>query len=564
MKKEYFILSFSIFFLFTGSMSAIGEKVLIVGAGSGWDKARLRTGIAEVNAVRPYPVLLLSSARPADREEDLLDLALSFDEENAALFKDSTGNYQIKISPVLFTADRRMAIAGTGAARFSRTLISPPAVRMDLSDGVLSVIEEAGREDPLISGFGERGPLSLIPRQGALLAPGAVTGDFTIEFWLFPANMENGEQILSWTASKFNDKNDFVVQRIQAAALKNRLLWTFDDFFAPIDGRKQASVTLNGITPLVPRTWSHHLICFDSSTGLLEYIVNGKIESLSYATQTGSEGSEVYTPIIGEDSILILGGRFTGLMDEFRIHKRFQETSVLEKYPIQSGRMETTPFNLGEDNSRVVRIDVSGGRTSYGGGMVKNFYSGSGPFRFEDDGELRFFIRTADNPYSWTDDDWKPFNPGLDIPESFRGRFIQIAVEFFPSGDGETTPYLEELRITYIPDLPPLPPTQLTALARNGGVELHWKKSTDTDVSGYLIYFGTSRGDYFGESAELGASPINAGKRTSFYIDGLENGALYYFAVAAYDRGNAETSLDSLHPGEFSREVSARPLRTVE
>jgi hypothetical protein len=77
-------------------------------------------------------------------------------------------------------------------------------------------------------------------------------------------------------------------------------------------------------------------------------------------------------------------------------------------------------------------------------------------------------------------------------------------------------------------------------------------------VSGYLVYFGTASGEYFGESVIQGASPVNAGKKTSVRIEGLKNGILYYFAVAAYDRMNPANA------GMFSREVMARPLRMVE
>jgi hypothetical protein len=111
---------------------------------------------------------------------------------------------------------------------------------------------------------------------------------------------------------------------------------------------------------------------------------------------------------------------------------------------------------------------------------------------------------------------------------------------------------VEEFRITYLPDEAPLPPAVVTAAAGDGAVTLSWKSSADFDTAGYLIYYGTSRGEYFGNCAILGESPIDAGKRTSLRIEGLENGVLYYFVVAAYDRPQ--------HAGEFSREVTARPL----
>jgi hypothetical protein len=91
-------------------------------------------------------------------------------------------------------------------------------------------------------------------------------------------------------------------------------------------------------------------------------------------------------------------------------------------------------------------------------------------------------------------------------------------------------------------------------MARDGAVELSWKPSPDMDTAGYLVYYGNARGEYFGKDAILGVSPLDAGNRTRLRIEGLDNGVLYYFAVAAYDRALP------YHMGEFSREVSARPL----
>jgi hypothetical protein len=543
MKKETtIIVLLYLFFLISGSPGSLelvyglGEKTLVLGADASWDAIESRVGITEISSIRPHSVLVLSSALRVGAEP-FLDMALPFDEPRADLFRDRMNHYQIKVLEGLSVADRRLARIGMGAALFSGARGYSP-----------------GAEDP-----GSLGPLIISPQgKDALLSPGQTLRDFSIEFWLYPMNMENGEHILSWTASRRNAQGKFTVQRIQCIASKNRLQWNFTDFFEFSVEDRQTSLSLGGSTPLVPKTWSHHLLRFDSDTGLVEYLVNGQPEGIAYATSGGREGGQVYYPLIGTGGSLVLGGRFMGMMDEFKLYRGFVAVPGIRKYSPEGGRLETRSMDLGEPNSQILKVAVAGGRTSNVGGLIQNEYTGNGNFRFSDNSMIQFFIRASDSPYAWKGVEWTPFIPGTELGGGVRGRFVQLAAIFYPSGDGETTPYLDEIKIIYQPDEPPRAPTIITAIARDGSVDLSWKHSSDRDVTGYLVYYGTASGDYFGEGAILGSSPINVGKRNAVQLDGLKNGALYYFAVAAYDR------LEPLHLGPFSQEVSARPLKVLE
>jgi hypothetical protein len=538
----------SLLALLTGGLYAIGEKTISIGGEAGWNVVDKRIGVTELSSVRPHPVLALSSAtRYAD--EQTLDLALSFDEEQPTEFQDHAGHYQISISPALLATEKRLARSGAGAAMFS---------------GLLPFLENVNS-----------GPLVLVPQPGALLSSGQAIRDFSIEFWLFPMNMENGELIVSWTAAREDSPGNYALQRIQCIASKNRLQWLFQNFFAPPEAEElPVSISFTGITPLVPRTWSHHVIRFNADTGLLEYLVNGVPEAITYTTSSGRESSQLYHAVAGREGMLILGGRFIGMMDEFRIYSSFIDDPILRKYHQNGGRAETRVLDLGEYNSSVLKIDVNGGRITYSGEQVLNEYAGTWPFHFTDGSTLQFFIRASDNPYQWTETpvpdtndwrllsfdqvinnpEWRAFTPGTGL-SGIQGRFVQVAVMFYPGNSNETTPYLDRLTITYQPDEPPLAPTMLTAIARDSAIDLSWRASFDADVTGYLVYYGEASEQYFGKGALLGDSPINVGKRTSVHIDGLQNGTLYYFVVVAYDR------FIPLHLGTFSREVSARPLR---
>ncbi|MCL2759718.1 MAG: fibronectin type III domain-containing protein [Treponema sp.] len=527
------ILIVYIFLFVSGSIFAVGERTISLGGEATWRIAESRTGITEARAIRPYPVLLLSSTPVlsvpvySNLDENTLDLSVSFDERDPGLFRDSAGHYRLTVPPDIEAVDRAFARAGTGAALFGRS-------GLDVNSGPI-VIQPQSRN--------------------ALFAPGNRIRDFTIEFWLYPLNLENGEQIISWGSAK-PVNGSHVVQRIQCTASKNRLQWSFVNFFASIQGNTHINIEFSGSTPIVPKTWSHHLIRFDASTGLLEYMVDGNSESIVYATRSGRESSEVYTPVVGNGGGFLLGERFSGLMDEFKIHNVYAGRSSISRFTSSGGRIETRFVDLGENSSGVIRINASGGRTNIKGMTVRNEFRENGRFRFLDDSEMNFFVRASENPYLLNNSRWVAFTPGTEI-DGVRGRYVQIAVDFYPSADGETSPYLDELQIVFMPGEPPLPPRNLTASAADSGVMLRWRHSPTANTAGYLVYYSAVRGELFGSESKQGSSPIDVGITNNIYIDGLKNGTLYYFRIAAYDLITGEINYNI---GEFSAEVTARPL----
>jgi hypothetical protein len=546
MKKELIFIHIVYIFLFvSGSVFGIGERTILLGGEATWRAAENRAGVVEVRSVRPYPVLVLSSAAGASTSgysaasgvlgnfaamtESSLDMSVSFDERETGLFRDSAGHYRVSAMPDVEAVDRRYARAGAGAALFGNAGTS------------------AGSNSS---------PVLIEPQsRNALFAPANRIRDFTIEFWLHPLNMENGEQILSW-ASTIPGNRNHSTQRIQCFASRNRLQWSFENFFASTNGSSYINIEFSANTPVVPRTWSHHLVRFDAATGMIEYLADSNSETIVYATRTGRESSEVYTPVTGVNGAFLLGERFMGLIDEFKIHNVCAGRSSIQRYHPAGGRAETRAIDLGENNSGVVRIDVSGGRTAIRGTSINNEFRQNGRFRFSDSSEMNFFIRASENPYLLNNSSWVSFTPGEEIPD-IQGRYVQIAVDFYPSADGETSPYLDELRIIYQPGEAPLPPRNLTAVASDGGVLLRWRHSPSSNTEGYLVYYSAVRGELFGNGASLGPSPVDVGKTGSIFIDGLVNGTLYYFRVAAYAH---VTGAVAVNVGEFSAEVTSRPL----
>ncbi|MDR2343717.1 MAG: hypothetical protein LBD86_04210 [Spirochaetaceae bacterium] len=506
----------------------LGEDVLKFGGEAGWKQFSLRNGLAELENVRPTKVLALSSAEKSD--DPSLDMALSFDEGGAELFTDSVGNYRLLTSGTVYTAGSAWARFGDGAAVFS----SAPGMA-----------DEAAKAPVVINARSA----------AALFSVGRNIGDFSLEFWLYPASMENGEEALSWT-SAVRDGGVYKNQSLGCAVSKNRIEWNIKNFFfAPKTEEalsvKSMDLRLVSSAPLVPKRWSHQLLRFDGTTGLLEYLVDGVLEDLAYTTPSGAEGGDVFLPLIGERGNFILGKRFNGMIDNFRVYKRFVEQAGLRPYS-RSGSVRSAPIDLGGRNSTVLRVDASGGTYGALNGERRGVSAHTGNFDFPGGAQIQFFIRASDSPYSWEGAAWRAFTPGEALG-SVRGRYIELAADFYPGGDFETTPFLEELSVVFARKAAPEPPPYIRAAAKDGGVELSWVPSKDEATAGYIVYYGAASGNYLGEGASAGPSPIDAGKRLSVSIDKLTNGILYYFSVSSYD--------DLGQAGDYSREVSARPLR---
>jgi hypothetical protein len=420
--------------------------------------------------------------------------------------------------------------------------------------------DEAGRyrvteEDLLLSsqvaalgggsgGFdgGNRG-LTLIPEPGAVFSQGSWLEDFSIEFWLFPSLLGDGEQVLLWQGARWNGET-VIPQELRCAVRDRTLIWAFENFFTgPFS--QTTSIQLQGVTPMVPRDWHHHLLRYDSRLGLLEYLVDGIPEAIVYTTDSGRERGAILVPFVGDagPGQVKIGAGLTGFVDELRISQAFVQAPNLDRYSSGVGTFVSRTFDLGYTGTRLERIDAV--------------------YRTPGDSAVYFYHRMTDR----ADADasvvpWTQFQAGQPLSRRAtgrtplsrtRGRYLQVMVELYPDGGRRQSPELSELRLVYEQDLPPAPPTGIHAEAGNGQVRLYWSTVNEDDVAGYFVYYGSEPAGYHGRDSDLGPSPIDVGMVSQVDVTGLMNSRLYYFAVVAYD------ATDPPHRSLFSREVSARP-----
>lgn len=471
-------------------------KTLILGGDEGWKEIASLDGVSvgEKNGLFGYNAIELSTK--LGNANPTTDLYLSFDEEKV---HDLAGNYTVSKNNLVCTDD---AVKGNGSA---------------LSRGINKGLTLNGNKKAL---FGKSGAM----------------GSFTIEFWLCPTLAENGEAVLSWR-SALNDDINSEYQMILASFYKNHLEWTFKNIFI---GYRASEIHLAGYNTVVPNKWARHTVSFDEESGLLEYLIDGRTESLVFVTKNGHENGTICYPKLGVKADLEICPDYVGKIDSFRISRlpyALEKNDILltgnEKYKTKGGKLLTKPI-LVSHSAVIEQIDTL--------------------MSVPPETDIRFYIRSGDNCYGWNDSypEWREISPGEKI-SGIKGLYFQLYAEFLPDGKGSQTPRLSEIAVKYDEQAEPLPPFKITAQAGDGSVTLNWSYSVDDNAGGYYVYYGNRPGEYLGRMAIQGNSPVNVGNRTSVTLTGLENGRIYYFAVSAYSK------IDGRINGSLSKEVFARP-----
>jgi len=85
----------------------------------------------------------------------------------------------------------------------------------------------------------------------------------------------------------------------------------------------------------------------------------------------------------------------------------------------------------------------------------------------------------------------------------------------------------------------------MTAAANS--VSLAWNANTEADLAGYKVYAGTSPGAY--------TQTFDVGRKTSYSVSDLIEGATYYFVLTAYDIYGNES--------DYSPEISTAIVSTT-
>jgi hypothetical protein len=94
----------------------------------------------------------------------------------------------------------------------------------------------------------------------------------------------------------------------------------------------------------------------------------------------------------------------------------------------------------------------------------------------------------------------------------------------------------------------------------NTSKQLTWAMNSESDLAGYIIYYGTASRTYSLLSTGVGLSGDGSTGIPSKIISGLLDGTTYYFGVTAYDA----TGNESTFSGEVSTSVSVPKTRVLK
>lgn len=495
-KTKLFLVLCLIFF---SIQNLIAEEYKI-GGKNGWKDVPFRDGIVEGQGRFGHTCLEL--ATNSFEVDSYTDLLIDFEENRT---KDLTGNYTVEENH-LYLTDKAIMGKKAGMSR-------------NRGNGLVL----SGNENSI---FGRDG----------------IVSSFSIDFWICPTSMENGEVLLNWRSS-LNVQDSVVYQLINISIYKNKLKFVLSNIFNGYT-KNNGDVELYGFDNLIPNKWSHHTLSYNEENGIIEYRVNGVLEDIKYMTTTGKESGSIYPAVIGVKAKLEICPNYSGFIDDVRIN-RCDSNSNMNKIAEDAGFLHRSVYKVSGGRFESVPILTKAG--SVLNSVTAEMYVPAQT-------AIQLYVRSGDNSFNWTESypEWIPINVGEKLTD-VTGLYFQVAAELYPDGNGTTTPTITDITLNYtaLPD--PLPPFRITAEKGNGCVSLNWSYSVDETAGGYYVYYGTRPGEYLGRVAIEGDSPINVGNTTSFTINGLKNGTIYYFAVAAWSK------YDNRIVGPLSKEVYARP-----
>ncbi|HOV46217.1 MAG TPA: hypothetical protein PK520_02460 [Exilispira sp.] len=356
--------------------------------------------------------------------------------------------------------------------------------------------------------------IKLLPDDNSIFTPGKSIKSFTISCWLYPQSSYEGNEIFSYYGPSYNKVTDQIeFTGFKVFLLANKIVLKFDNLFYLQDS--PISFEINTGIELDIARWQHIAITYNHNNGELICYKNNRKTSITWLTDSSKENGTLLNAKIPYElrTYLIVGANYIGNIDEFVIEKKVEDEFDLSLYSKYGGEMVSKLIDLEYYSSDIINIELSS--------ILEKQTILSVYYRISED-----FFNISDMVIPW-----KKYSRDSII----QGRYIQWKIKFFPSYDGSFSPQLNDIIITYIPNLPPAPPKELKyELMENSQVKISWRKNLETDLYGYYVYYGYKSGFYINNDALEGKSPVFTTE--NYIILTLKPETEYFVAIKAADK----------------------------
>ncbi len=391
--------------------------------------------------------------------------------------------------------------------------------------------------------FGRVAPAFFMPSQmivlnsayGRMFSNSKDIGSFKIDFWVLPYSNYNGEEIFSKWGNFLDNQGVIKSGGIKCHFNRGRIEWDFKNFFRD-DINKYRRIKITTRDRVLVKKWTHVSLSYSHFSGKMIIRINGEEQAVRWVTTGGMAGSPLI-PAFHENMVskIVVGKTFHGRLDELRVVSDPNKVLRINRYDLKVGQVCSDVFDLGDTHATLKKIRWLG--------SVKAGSAIFMEYRFSD----KIFAKDFKNPK------WIRIKNGETAFKKTEGQFLQLRFRLLGAQKGKVSPVLSSIKIDYESNTNPLAPTGLQVVSGNNKVKLRWIPNTDK-IDGYLVYFGTSNGEYLHPNSPVRIPATNIDlNNPAFVIYGLENDRLYYFAVKSYRTNSKENR------STFSKQVFVRP-----
>jgi len=347
--------------------------------------------------------------------------------------------------------------------------------------------------------------------QDNYLAEAVDLKNFSIDFYISLTEYST-KNIIMKKGTFFEDKFYGIIIKIEG----KRVVIQLENLFYDMN-EKVYSFKLKSDKRLDLNNWYHIGFQFKRTTGQILLYINGVIDREGFATKDGYPKSEILTPKFKkfDGSDLVLFKNFIGYADNFRIS---QTTSIDFKQYIDSMYEEATIisplFDFKYINSMIsnIRFKVRNSLKN-----IISIYSKYG--NRKSDIKNTGWIENKDVIFRGDMINLKEFKPLC--------RYYQWKVVMRRNPKERKSPVLYSFKLKYVKNRPPLPPYNIKIYARTNIYILEWDNNLESDLLGYIIYWGCEPRTY--------ENKLDVGLKNSYIFNSLVKNKNYYFRVKAYD-----------------------------